>query len=324
MKKQINPESLVDLSLARRRFLKQMGAAAWAWGAASRSLDALPAPLLHPVGYSTIAWPDDQYDQALEGISEVGYKGAQLMGEIQQSFPGDKVLELRDKLRRLNLVATCMSCHGVSLAPGKPSDQATAKFREAVKFMKVLGGPFLQVTDGGKPNVQYSDDDIKGLGAAMTELGKIAKDAGVTLGYHPHFGMLGETREGVSRVMDATNPEYVSIIIDVAHLTLGGSDPAEVIRTYRQRLAFFHMKDIRKDTFDAIKQNHDAGGRIRLRFCEIGHGVMDFKPIVAAIRDVHFKGWIVVELDRYVPAPGGPIESARINKAALEKLGFKV
>jgi sugar phosphate isomerase/epimerase len=52
--------------------------------------------------------------------------------------------------------------------------------------------------------------------------------------------------------------------------------------------------------------------------------VLDFKPIVAAIRDVKFKGWLVVELDRYVPPPGGPIESARINKAALEQLGFKV
>jgi inosose dehydratase len=324
MKKELIPESLLNRPSARRQFLKQMGTAALAWGAASRCLGAFPAPLPNPVGYSTIAWPDGQYEPALEGISEVGFKGAQLMGEIEQSFPGDKVLELREKLHKLNLVATCMSCHGVSLAPGKPSDQAVEKFREYVKFMKALGGPFLQVTDGGKPNVQYSADDIKTLGAAMTKLGKIAKDSGITLGYHPHFGMLGESREGVSKVMDSTDPAYVSIIVDVAHLTLGGSDPAEVIRTYHQRLAFFHMKDIRKDTFDAVKQNHDAGGRIRLRFCEIGHGVLDFKPITAAIREVHFQGWVVVELDRYVPAPGGPMESARINKTALEQLGFRV
>jgi inosose dehydratase len=276
------------------------------------------------VGYSTISWPDAQYEQALEEISEVGYKGAQLMGEIVQAYPGDKVGELRDHLQKLKLVATCMSCHSVSLAPGKPIDQALGRFREDVKFMKALGGPFLQVTDGGKPHVDYPADDIKQLGASMTELGKIAKDSGVTLGYHPHFGMLGETREGVSKVMDSTDPDYVKIIVDVAHLTLGGCDPAEVIRTYHQRLAFFHMKDLRKETSEAVKQNHDAGGRARLRFCEIGHGVLDFKPIVAAIRDVKFEGWLVVELDRYVPPPGGPIESARINKAALEQLGFKV
>lgn len=217
-----------------------------------------------------------------------------------------------------------MSCHGVSLAPGKPADQSTDKFREDVKFMKALNGLFLQVTDGGKPNVQYSTDDIKTLGASMTELGRIAKEFGLTLGYHPHFGMLGETRQGISKVMDATDPAYVKIIVDVAHLTLGGSDPAEVIRTYHHRLAFFHFKDLRQDTYNAVQQNHDTGGRIRLRFCEIGHGMLNFAPIMAAIRDVHFRGWIVVELDRYVPAPGGPIASARINKAALEKLGFKV
>jgi inosose dehydratase len=316
--------SVLNRPSGRRQFLKQMGVSALAWGAASSALDAFPRAMPNPVGYSTISWPDAQYEQALEEISEVGYKGAQLMGEIVQAYPGDKVGELRDHLQKLKLVATCMSCHSVSLAPGKPIDQALGRFREDVKFMKALGGPFLQVTDGGKPHVDYPADDIKQLGASMTELGKIAKDSGVTLGYHPHFGMLGETREGVSKVMDSTDPDYVKIIVDVAHLTLGGCDPAEVIRTYHQRLAFFHMKDLRKETSEAVKQNHDAGGRARLRFCEIGHGVLDFKPIVAAIRDVKFEGWLVVELDRYVPPPGGPIESARINKAALEQLGFKV
>ena len=309
---------------ARREFLKQMGAAALAWSAASQRLGAAPAAATNPVGYSCIAWPDEQYGPAIEAISAVGYKGVQLMSEIEQDFPGDKVLEFRDQLKKLKLVATCMSCHKVSLAPGKPIDKSVANFHEDVKFIKALGGLFLQVTDGGKPNVNYSAEDIKTLGTAMTELGKIAKDSGITLGYHPHFGMLGETRQGIAKVMDSTDPQYVKIIVDVGHLTLGDSDPAEVIRTYHQRLAFFHMKDVRKDTFDSIKQNHDAGWRIRVRFCEIGHGILDFKPIVAAIRDVKFTGWLVVELDRYIPPPGGPIESARINKAALEQLGFKV
>lgn len=309
--------------VARRKFLKEVGAAALAWGAASRLGGALPGVLPNPVGYSVISWPEDQFDQALEAISSVGYKGVQLLGEVVENYPGDKALALRDRLKKLNLVPTALSCHNVPLAPGK-SDISYSNFHLDVDFMKTLGGVFFQFTDGGRANVNYSAGDVKILGATMNELGKIAKDSGLTVGYHPHFGMLGETREGVTRVMDATRPEYVRLIVDVAHLALGGCDPAEVIRTYRERLAFFHLKDCRKDTYDLVRRDRDAGAKARLRFCEIGKGVLDFQPIMAAIRDVKFKGWMIVELDRYVPPPGGPAESARINKAALEKLGFSI
>ena len=309
--------------VARRTFLKEIGALALGWGAASRFSNAFPSGLSNPVGYSVISWPDDQFDQALEGISSVGYKGVQLMGEVVANYPGDKALAMRDRLKKLNLVPTALSCHNVPLAPGK-SDVSYANFRLDVDFMKTLGGIFFQVTDGGHPKVKYSADDVKTLCESMNELGKIAKDSGMTLGYHPHFGTLGETREGVRQLMDATRPEYVKLIVDVAHVTLGGCDPAEVIRTYHERLAFFHFKDCRKDTSDLVHTNYEKGARARIRFCEVGQGVVDFPSIMAAIRDVNFKGWVIVELDRYLPPPGGPTESARINKAALEKLGFNI
>jgi hypothetical protein len=35
-------------------------------------------------------------------------------------------------------------------------------------------------------------------------------------------------------------------------------------------------------------------------------------------------GSLIVELDSYESPAGGPAESARINKAALESLGFKI
>jgi inosose dehydratase len=308
---------------ARREFLKELGAMALAWGAASPLAGAVPGALHNPVGYSTISWPDNQLDQALEGISSVGFKGVQLMGEVVENFAGDNALRLKERLTKLHLVATALSCHNVPLAPGK-SDVNVANFRLDIEFMKTLGGLYFQVTDGGRWNVNYTDDQVKTLGASMNELGKMAKDAGLVLGYHPHVGMLGETREGVRRVLDATQPEYVKLIVDVAHLALGGSDPAEVIRTYRERLLFFHLKDVRKDTDELMHKDHAAGERMRLRFCEIGTGVLDFQPIIQAIRDVKFKGWMVVELDRYTPPPGGPTEAARTNKAALEKLGFRI
>jgi inosose dehydratase len=162
------------------------------------------------------------------------------------------------------------------------------------------------------------------MGAKMNELGKMARDSGLTVGYHPHFATLGETREALGRVLEATDPRDVGLIADVAHLKLGGSDPAEVIRTYHQRLVLVHLKGVRRDAYELARQDRDAAEKLKFRFCEIGRGVLDFPAVTASLRDVQFRGWVIVELDRFEPPPGGPAESARINKDALRSLGFKI
>jgi inosose dehydratase len=110
----------------------------------------------------------------------------------------------------------------------------------------------------------------------------------------------------------------------VAHLTLGGADPAEVLRSYHERLIFTHFKDLRKDIAAAARISREEASHKKYRFCEIGLGIVNFSAVVEAFRDSNFRGWVIVELDAYELRPGGPAESARMNRAALEKLGFKV
>jgi inosose dehydratase len=283
----------------------------------------MPDTLPNPVGYSNISWPQNELDQAMETVSALGYQGMQLLGWVQETYAGGKIAELKDRLQKLRLSAAALSCSKVKLSPESPESFAD-QFRVYADFLHSLGGKVLQLTDGGKPNGNYSADEIQSMGAKMNELGKIAKDSGMTLGYHPHFGTLGETREGLGRVLDATDPQYVGLIADVAHLKFGGSDPAEVIRTYHQRLVLFHLKDLRRDAYELARQNRDQVGKLKAWFCEIGRGVVDFHAVTASLRESHFQGWMIVELDRFEPPPGGPAESARINKDALRSLGFKI
>jgi inosose dehydratase len=63
---------------------------------------------------------------------------------------------------------------------------------------------------------------------------------------------------------------------------------------------------------------------LKLGFCEIGRGVVDFPAVTASLRESQFQGWVIVELDSFEPPAGGPAESARINKDALQALGFKI
>lgn len=311
------------VSPTRRRFFRQAGAIALAGITSSRFGNALPRTLPNPVGYATISWPRDEFGQALETISALGYRGIHMLGWVRDAYQGGKIQELRERLQRLRLVPTALSCGGADLEPGRPMG-ATGKFRDYMAFMSSLGGYFLQMPVAGRPDRKYSAAEIKSLGSSMNEFGKLAKESGLTLGYHPHLGTMGETREGLGQVLEATDPRYVGLIADVAHLALGGSDPTEVIRTYHQRLIFLHLKDARRDTYALARQNRASARKAKYRFCEIGRGVVNFPAIVAALRDVQFRGWVVVELDRYEPLPVGPAESARINKEALRQLGFNI
>lgn len=309
--------------MTRRRFMRRAGAAALSWPALSHLDMALPGTLLNPVGYSNISWPQEELNQALQTVSSLGYQGVQLLGWVQETFAGEKTAELRDRLQKLKLSAAALSCNKVMLRPGSP-ETFRDQFRAYADFLHSLGGKVLQLTDGGKPQGNYSAGDIKSMGAKMNELGRMAKDSGMNVGYHPHFGTLGETREGLARVLDATDPQYVGLIADIAHLKLGGSDPAEVIRTYHQRLTLVHLKDVRREAYETARQDRDQVEKLKAWFCEVGRGVVDYPTVTASLRASQFRGWAIVELDRFEPLPGGPAESAMVNKKALSALGFRI
>lgn len=307
----------------RREFLKQAGCLALVSWPSFQLFPTGKDPLPNPVGYATISWSKQEFSQAIQTISALGFGGVQMLGWVRDTYAGSKTAELKERLESLKLKPVALSCSALQLDPAKNDDQI-AEFRAYVEFFKRLQGKYLQVTDNGRPRGKYSKEEIQGLASRMNALGKLAQDSGLSLGYHPHFGTLGETRAGLGRVLDATDPRAVKLIADVAHLTLGGADPAEVIRTYHERLIFMHFKDVRKDVVALARQNRDLVRTAKYHFCEIGAGVVNYPAVLEAIQAVNFRGWIIIELDRYESRPGGPAESARKNKAATEKLGFKV
>ncbi len=307
----------------RRQFLKQAASIALSWCGCLERGDAAPGLLPNPVGYATIAWPENEFTGALETISSLGFKGVQMLGWVRDAYAGPKLETLREQLNRLKLQPVTLSCSKLVLEPAKPVDESD-NFRAYGSFFQRLGGHYLQISDGGQPERKYSGEAINALATRMNTLGKIAQDFGLMLGYHPHFGTIGETREGLGRILEATDPRYVKLIADVAHLTLGGADPAEVIRTYHERLIHTHFKDVRKDVAMLARKNRALARRKKYRFCEIGDGVVNFRGVLQAFREVNFRGWIIVELDGYELPPGGPAESARKNMRAAQTLGLNV
>ena len=250
-------------------------------------------------GYAAITWGGNDR-QAIDDIAALGYRGIQLRQSAVTTW-GDRPAELKALLDERRLILVALSSG--NLTPDNVSQHVTH-----ARFVHDVGGRYLQVLDERPRGRDPGPDDYRLLGQLLTELGKRTADLGIKLGYHNHMGALGETPDQVARILDAADPRYVHLELDTGHYQQAGGDPAEAIRRHAGRLLFLHIKDL------------DASNR----FVELGRGKVDFKAVFAALDQIGFDGWGVVELDAVPDQARTPKESGAIARAYLEALGMRI
>jgi inosose dehydratase len=252
-------------------------------------------------GYAAITW-GNAVTQAIDDIAAVGYWGIQLRtadGTFARYGEKPSVLGELLESRRLTLVA--LSSGNLSIDPAREREEIATHVGHA-RFVRDVGGLYLQVIDE-RPKSRETDA-YRRLGRLLTELGKRTADLGVPLVYHHHMNSLGEKPPEVMAVLDAADPRYVRLLFDIAHYQQAGGDPAQGLRQYREWLQLIHLKDVR----DA------ASG---YQFVELGRGRVDVPAVFAALREVDYNGWAVVELDRVPDSGRSPKDCAEINKRYL-------
>lgn len=154
------------------------------------------------------------------------------------------------------------------------------------------------------------------MGRLLTALGKQTADLGVALGYHNHMGNLGQSPEDVARVLDAADPRYVKLELDIAHYQAAGGDPAVAVTQYADRLLFLHLKDLERPA--------PGRGPESYRFVELGRGSVDVAAVLRALGRARFDGWCIVELDGVTDPGRSAKESALISRRFLESNGQTV
>jgi len=320
--------------LPRRDFIAGLGTLAAAAAASSIPIKALvaaeplyppvdlsyfdtpisPAPAEIRIGYASITW-DGNDRQAIEDIASLGFHGIQLRANVIKEFGSPT--ELRDLLEKHQLRMVALSSGGVHIDPALEAEEI-AKHTANAKFVHDVGGLYLQVTDERPKDRAITAADYKRLGGVISEIGKRSADLGVSLGYHNHMGSLGERPEEVDQILQATDPRYAKLELDVAHYFQGGGDPAKAIEKYSDRLLFLHIKDVER-----LTENADT--KRPYRFVELGRGKVDLPAVFDALHKVNFRGWAIVELDDVPDKTRTPKESGAISKKYLQqKLGVTV
>jgi inosose dehydratase len=312
--------------ISRREFLGSLGAAAVTASSAAllqASSSAMASddfgtpnsgtPTIR-LGYAAMTWGSNG-PQAIEDISAVGFHGIQLRADAVKTF---EPAQLRDLLQQHGLTFVALSSGDVHIDPAVEADDLALHTANA-KFVRDAGGLYLQVIDKPPKDKPITAADYKRLGHILTEVGKRTAGLGIPLGYHNHMGSLSERPENLEQILDACDPSYAKLELDVAHYVQGGGDPAKAIDKYHDRLLFLHLKDVR----DADPNAEGAKGPYQ--WVELGRGRVNLPAVVTALDRNNFSGWAVVELDRVPDKTRTPKDSALINKQYLEnKLGLKL
>jgi inosose dehydratase len=183
-----------------------------------------------------------------------------------------------------------------------------AKHIESAKFVKILGGSRIQITNSSRPKTgAVNPEDLIKFGKLLTEIGKRTAAIGIETTYHNHMGQLGQTPEEIELILKHADAKYVSLLLDIAHYQQGGGNPVEAIHKYKDRIKCLHIKD--------VKDTADGKGYV---FVELGQGRVDLPAVFQALNAINYKGYAVVELDA-VPVKGRTaLQSAEITKAYLK------
>ena len=246
-------------SLSRRSFLTAAGATIAAASTTVRAASTLLSPSLDPsnglsyfdapvafappdirIGYAAITWGGQDL-AAIADIADAGYAGIQLRSNIVPEYEA-RPRALADELSRRRLTFVALSSGSLVIDPELEGKEIATHVRHA-KFVRACGGLYLQCLDQ-RPKRSLTRADYQRLGRLLTEIGRRTADLGIPLGYHNHMNSIGERPEELDQVLDAADPRYVKLELDIAHYQQGGGDPVRAVRQHADRLLFLHIKDV--------------------------------------------------------------------------------
>jgi inosose dehydratase len=272
----------------------------------------------------TLWWNDDfpsidigvTFGQCVSEMALAGFQGC----SVGHKYPTD-VDELKRALdlRGLRVSEPWASTY---FTINDMEEQTLATFHRELEFIKAMGGKDFVVAEfGGAVNPlpvavfanrpRFDDAQWDALTRGLDRLGEIANGEGMRLCYHHHMGTGVMTRAEVDRLMASTDPELVHLLLDTGHLAFAGDDPLAAARDHGDRITHVHLKSVRPDVVERV---HAEGLSFQAAieagvFTVPGDGAIDFVPILRALADAGFEGWLVVEAEQD-PAKANPLEYA--------------
>jgi len=284
------------------------------------------------IGINPLTWTNDDLPElgeansletCLKEAKQAGYEGV----ELGRKFPRHAaVLGPILKHHQLDLVSGWYSAR---LLERSVDDEVKAMQAHAT-LLKSLGAKvmvFCEVSrcvhgDRKVPlskRPKLAENEWKQFCERLERIADHLQQQGLKMAYHHHMGTVIQSEDEVHRMMDSTSK--VGLLLDSGHLTFAGGDPLRALERHAKRIVHVHCKDIRRDKLAQARQQDMSFLDAVLGdvFAVPGDGSIDFDPILGALAQHEYAGWLVVEADQD-PAKAHPLTHARLGHDCLRPL----
>ncbi len=252
------------------------------------------------LGYITNGLAHHELGAALDILAELGYQGVGLTLDVNHLDPfrctaGD-VAVVRGKLVSHNLSVAIETGARFLLDPRRKheptliSPQSTGRarridfYRRAMDIGQTLGAKVVSIWSGRLQDGVDREEAWDWLVSGCRQVAGMAAERGQVVGFEPEPGMLVESIEGYRELATAVAHQAFKLTLDIGHLAcVEREPPAEHILAARDDLVHLHIDDIRGGVHEHLP---------------LGQGEIDFRPVLAAVREIDYKGLLLVELSR--------------------------
>ena len=252
------------------------------------------------VAYTGWTWISSHEPEAAKHLLEQSFRECKFLGyDYVENFAFIRDYYAEDPQELVQLAKDC----GVNLCNlyghfTFDVEKSLETAKQQIDFLAEIGGKWYNCQNGGfgddGPSERPTNPEMVDKMCEITNrLGEYAKEKGITVCFHPHYGTCVFSQSDIDYFAAHTNPEYVSFCLDTAHTTLAGICPVELIHQYGSRIAYMHLKDV--DTYALSKAE---GPQKMGSFRALGHGTVNFPAVKAALEEEGFDGVLCVELDR--------------------------
>ena len=290
------------------------------------------------IGTAPDAWgvwfPEDSrqtpWSRFLDEVVEAGYEWIELgpYGYLPTSL--DSLREELDK-RALKLCACMVEAN---LEDPEHWPQVEEQLIGGGELTAALGGQYLVLIDDGycdlatgQPNapVRLGDKDWARLIETVGRVAKIAVERfGLSTVFHPNAETHVEHEDQIERLLDETDPERVSLCLDIGHHAYRRGDAIEFIRKHHARMPHIHFKNVDEKVLERVESDQVPMVKaVEMDvFCELPDGIVDYAQVRDVLQEVGYEGFAIVEQDMF-PAPfDAPLPIATRARSYLRNLGI--
>lgn len=217
--------------------------------------------------------------------AELGFDGIEVFAPSADAVDRAELVRLLDRhgLRLAGLgTGGGWVCQHLSLTDADPGvrERARAFVRDIVELGAAFGAPAIVGSMQGRWGGAVSREQaLAWLREALDDLGSHAHSRGVPLLFEPlnrYESNLAPTLAAGAELLDPLPGDGVRLLADLFHMNLEESDLPAALRAAGSRVGHVHFAD----------SNRRA----------VGGGHTDFAPIVAALQDIGYEGYVSAEV----------------------------